>query len=117
MNNAVRLLLTWVGRVCLLAIPFVFISGLAWPQGIRPLDPVVCPAGLTIDKVEDPGEGTISRITSYEVICESSDRLTVVTGRVFAVMGGLFLLAVGAYLLRNALTPEYRSPTSVPSHG
>lgn len=115
--NAVRLLLTWIGRLCLLAIPFVFISGLAWPQGIRPLDPVVCPAGLTIDKVEDPGEGTISRITSYEVICDSSDRLTVVTGRIFAVMGGLFLLAVGAYVLRNALTPEYRSPTTVPSHG
>jgi hypothetical protein len=115
--NAVRLLLTWIGRLCLLAIPFVFISGLAWPQGIRPLDPVVCPAGLTIDKVEDPGEGTISRITSYEVICDSSDRLTVVTGRIFAVMGGLFLLAVGAYVLRNALTPEYRSPATVPSHG
>lgn len=116
MNNAARSALTWLGRICLLAIPFVFIAGLTWPQGIRPLDPIVCPAGLTIDKVEDPGEGTISRITSYEVVCESSDRLTVVTGRIFAIMGGLFLLAVGAYALRNRLTPEFRSPTSAPTH-
>lgn len=115
MNNAARLTLTWVGRLCLLAIPFVFISGLAWPQGIRPLDPVVCPSGLTIDKVEDPGEGTISRVTSYEVVCESTDRLTVVTGKIFAVMGALFVLAVGAYLLRDRLTAEYRAPTSAPT--
>ena len=112
MNNAARLGLTWVGRLCLLAIPFVFISGLAWPQGIRPLDPLVCPAGLTLDKVEDPGEGTISRITSYEVVCNSSDRVTVVTTKIFAVMGGLFLVAVGAYTLRERLTAQYRSPTS-----
>ncbi len=115
MNNAARLTLTWVGRLCLLAIPFVFISGLTWPQGIRPLDPVLCPSGLTLNKVEDPGEGTISRITSYEVVCESTDRLTVVTGKIFAVMGGLFLLAVAAYVLRERLTAEYRAPSSVPT--
>ena len=116
MNNAARLVLTWVGRLCLLAIPFVFICGLTWPQGIRALDPVVCPAGLSIDSVEDPGEGTISRITSYEVVCTSSDRLTVVTGKIFAVMGGLFALAVAAYVLRDRLTAEYKAPTTERTH-
>ncbi|MBX3284241.1 MAG: hypothetical protein KF703_02770 [Actinobacteria bacterium] len=115
MDSAARSALTWVGRLCLLAIPFVFISGLAWPQGIRALDPVLCPSGLSIDKVEDPGEGTISRITSYEVVCRSADRLTVVTGKVFAVMGGLFLLAVAAYLLRERITPAFRAPAQVPT--
>ena len=115
MNNAARSALTWVGRLCLLAIPFVFISGLTWPQGIRPLDPVLCPSGLTLDSVQDPGEGTISRITSYEVTCTSTDRLTVVTGKVFAVMGGLFLLAGAAYVTRDRLTAEYRAPAGVPT--
>lgn len=115
MNNAARLALTWLGRLCLLAIPFVFVCGLTWPQGIRPLDPVLCPSGLTLDKVEDPGEGTVSRITSYEVVCRSSDRLSVVTGKVFAVMGGFFALAVAAYVLRERLTAEYRAPTPVPT--
>lgn len=115
MNDAARSILTWVGRLCLLAIPFVFISGLTWPEGIRPLDPVLCPADLSVDKVEDPGEGTVSRITSYEVVCRSDDRLTVVTGKVFAVMGGLFLVAVAAYLLRERITPEFRAPAN-PGH-
>lgn len=115
MNNAARLTLTWVGRLCLLAIPFVFVSGLTWPQGIRPLDPILCPSGLTLDSVEDPGEGTVSRITSYEVVCRSDDRLTVVTGKVFAVMGGLFVLAVAAYVLRERLIADYRAPTPVPT--
>lgn len=116
MNNAARLILTWLGRLCLLAIPFVFVCGLLWPPGIRPLDPVLCPAGLTLDKVVDPGEGTISRITSYEVVCQSADRLTVVTGKIFATMAVLFAMAVLAYVLRNRITASYRAPSSVQTH-
>jgi hypothetical protein len=116
MNNAARLTLTWVGRLCLIAIPFVFISGLTWPQGLRPLDPVLCPDGLTVDKVLDPGEGTVSRITTYEVRCTSPDQLTVITGKVLAVMGGLFLLAVAAYLIRERITPEFRAPNQPITH-
>ena len=111
--NAARVICTWLARLCLLAVPVIIICALAHPAALSPLDPVVCPAGLTLDNRSGhpaTGEATSS---PYRVVCESSSRLVDVTGKVLAVTGVFFLLAVGFYVLRNRLTPpEFKAPST-----
>lgn len=112
--NAARVACTWLGRICLLAIPFIIICALVYPAGLAPLDQVVCPEGLTLDKRTNVTADDESSISSHRIVCVSSDRLVVVTGKLIAVTAVFFLLAVGFYLLRSRITPaELKAP---PTH-
>lgn len=75
------------------------------PSALSPLDPLVCPEGLTLDnRTGHPPSGEAAS-SPYRVVCESSSRLVDVTGKVLAVTGVFFLLAVGFYVLRDRITP------------
>jgi len=111
--NAARVICTWLARLCLLAVPVIIVCALVYPAGLAPLDSAVCPAGLTLDNRSGHPSGGEATSSPFRVVCESSVRLVDVTGKVLAVAGVFFLLAVGFYLLRNRLTPaEFKAPAS-----
>ncbi len=116
MDSAARLLLTWLGRLCLLAIPVVFVLAVARPQSLRPVDAVLCPAGQQVEASGPRLDSIRDDLGRLTTVCTSSDLLTDVTRRVYAVMGAAFLGAVAAYTLRARITPPALSAPDLPLH-
>lgn len=117
MHTPGRTFLTWLGRVSLLAIPYVVLCNLFFPTGIQPLDPVACPSGLTIETRADELSAARSVTSSYALVCTSPTRLVDATDRLVAIVAVLVLLSVAAYVLRNRLTPRAFSAPNAPVHG
>ncbi|CAN5509634.1 hypothetical protein BH10ACT1_BH10ACT1_12120 [soil metagenome] len=117
MSSPGRTLLTWLGRVFLLAIPYVLLCNLFFPTGIQFLDPVACPSGLSIETRGDELEAARSVTSSYALVCTSNTRLVDATDRLGGILALFFLLAVVAYVVRNRITPRALSAPSAPAHG
>lgn len=101
MTSPARSILTWIGRLFLLAVPVIVLCGLYRPQAVQVLDRVVCDDGLVLDaEANDPDTPFDNRS-----ICQSSTTIVDSTGRLLAVAGVSFVLAVGTYSLRSRITP------------
>lgn len=98
--------LTWVGRLFLLAIPYVFVCNLLLPAGIAPASPLICPSGTTIETRAKELDRARDLTSRYAVICSSEKRLAVRTHRLIGETAILFPLAVGAYVLRSRIRPR-----------
>ncbi len=95
----------------LLAVPVTMLCGLYYPQAIAPLEPVVCRQNTSLSRaVNNPDTPFDNR-----VMCESETLVFDATDRLFGVTACIFLLAVGAYLVRNRITPRAFSAPR-PSH-
>lgn len=111
MGTPGRTLLTWLGRVLLLAVPLILLAGLYYPRAIAPLEPLLCRQNTSFTNVvKDPDTPFDNR-----AICESDTLLVDVTDRLVVVAAGSFLLAVSLYLLRSRITPRAFSAPR-PSH-
>ncbi|QXC59206.1 hypothetical protein KSP35_12370 [Aquihabitans sp. G128] len=110
MNTPGRTALTWLGRIFLLAIPYVLVANLLFPAGIAPLSPVLCPDGLTVETNGDRVEVARDLTSPVAVICTSENRLAEGTNRLYGTVGVFFLVAVAAYAVRNRLTPKVTGP-------
>jgi len=117
MSTPGRTILTWLGRLFLVAIPYVIVANLFFPAGIAPLDPVACPSGTTIETHADRLEVARKFTSSYAMVCTSNDRLVDATHRLYGILAVLFLLAVAAYVLRNRITPPDLRAPNAPAHG
>ncbi|MCU1500435.1 MAG: hypothetical protein JWM47_4388 [Acidimicrobiales bacterium] len=107
--------LTWGGRIFLLAIPYVFVCNLLFPAGIAPASALVCPQGTTIETRSRQLDRARDLTSRYAVICTSETRLAVRTHLLIGETAILFPLAVGAYLLRNRITPRELSAPGGPA--
>ena len=105
--------LTWLGRLFLLAVPFIIICAFFNPKPIQFLDTIACDKGLSLQVQEnDPQQPFDNRVA-----CESETVLTDATGRIFGIAGASFLLASGCYALRSRITPRSLSAPRVPLAG
>lgn len=113
MNATVRTLLTWVGRIALLFVPFVLIAGLSYPSAVQFLNPIACDEGLTLDVQRNNPDTPFDN----RVVCDSEDRMVDAKDRIYLMAGGAFAIAVMAYLLRSKITPRSLSaPRAAPQH-
>lgn len=97
-----RLALTWLGRLFLLAIPFVVGCSLFYPKPVRFLDDVICRDDTAITvRGNDPDTPFDNRVS-----CESEVLLEDGTPRVFAFAGGCVLAAAVCYTFRGHLRPR-----------
>lgn len=113
MNASVRTLLTWVGRLALLFVPFVLVAGLTYPQAAQFLNPIACDEGLALDVQRNSPDTPFDN----RVVCDSEDRMVDAKDRIYLLAGGSFALAVVAYLLRSKITPRSLSaPHAAPQH-
>lgn len=112
MSSPGRSLLTWIGRLCLLAAPLVIFCGLFQPKAIEFLEPVICDDGLSLTMDgHNPDTPTDNR-----AICQSDVQLVDVTDRIVLLAGGLAVVAVCAFLLRSHITPRSLSAPQTPQH-
>ena len=97
-----RLALTWLGRLFLLAIPFVVGCSLFYPKPVRFLDDVICRDDTSITaRGGDPDSPFDNRVS-----CESEVLLEDGTPRVFAFSGVCLLAAAACYSFRGHLRPR-----------
>ena len=73
MTSLPRTLLRWIGTFLILALVFLFAANLFYPPALKPLSPVLCPSGTTVetnDRILDPARRASDR---HRIWC-SSDR-------------------------------------------
>ena len=102
MNSAPRTLLSWIGRLALLAVPLVLVLGFTYPDAIQVLNPVVCTEGLELDvQTRDPDTPFDNR-----PVCDSERRMVDADDRLYIVAACAGLIAIMAYTLRSRITPR-----------
>lgn len=113
MTSPARSILTWVGRLLLLAVPVIILCGLFRPEAIQVLDRAICDDGLTLDADGHDADTPFDN----RAICVSPFTIVDATGRLFAVAGLSFVLAVAAYSLRSRVTPPRLAGPDTQHHG
>ncbi len=107
-----QVILTWLGRLFLLAVPLVIVFAFAYPRPVQFLNPVVCDTGLTIQVEANDADWPFDNA----VRCGSDTLRVDATGRVVGLAGISFVLAVGCYALRSRITPKPLSAPVQPAH-
>lgn len=111
MRKTSAVILKWVGRLLLVAVPFVILSALFWPRGVQVLNPLVCDTGQHLDNrslVATDDGGTTS---SIELVCRVGGTTVNVTAQILLVVAVMVALAFVALTLSNRIShPRYRVP-------
>lgn len=109
--------LTWLGRLLLLAAIALFSLALWQPQTLRHLDPILCHHGQQVVGTGPTLDGLRADHGWFATICDGPTGISEATDRVLALMAATFLGAVTAYVWRSHLTPPALSAPEVPWHG
>jgi hypothetical protein len=113
-----RRLLTWLLRALLVLIPYVIICGLYVPQGIQPLNALVCNPGAHLDQQRTHRSEVRWPDDRIDLVCESDTRAANASGSVTLVVVVLAALALATFEVRRRSTPRQLSAPSGPgAHG
>ena len=112
MRSPGQIVITWIGRLFLLAVPIVLACGFFYPEPIQFLDRVACDEGLTLARDANNPDAPFDN----RPICESDSVLIDATDRILAIATASLILAIGAYTFRSHITPRSLSAPRVPQH-
>ena len=111
-HSSGQVILTWLGRLFLLAVPFVIAFSFFFPRPVQFLNPVACDPGLSLQVQDNKADWPFDN----GVRCGSDQLRVDATGRVIAIAGISFVVAVGCYMLRARITPRSLSAPVQPAH-
>ena len=111
-HSSGQVILTWLGRLFLLAVPLVIAFGFFYPRPVQFLNPVICDSGLAIQVQPNQANWPFDNA----VRCGSDTLRVDATGRIIGLAGISFVLAVGCYSLRSRITPKAYSAPVQPAH-
>ena len=111
MRKTSAVILKWIGRLLLIAVPYVILASLFAPRGVQFLNPVVCEKGQQLDNRSIVATGDGHTASSIELVCRV-DRATVnVTARILLIVAVLVAGAFVAFAYSSRLSnPRYRVP-------
>ena len=108
----------WIGRLVLVAVPYVVLCTLFLPRAVQPLNPLLCASGEHLDNHSVVVGGTTSNGAdkSLAMVCREGGTEVNVTAKVLAFIGVLIIVAFASFTLSARLArPRYLVPKE-PSH-
>jgi hypothetical protein len=116
MRRAGAWLTKWVGRLAVVAVPFVILSALFAPRLVQPLNRVMCDPKQHLDNHSYVSGGTTSEGAnkSLELVCRQGGTTVNVTAKVVAFVGALIIVAFACFSLSSRLAkPRYLVPSDL----
>lgn len=113
--RAGRALLGWIALLAALVAVAALVSGLFFPPGLRAVEKVICPAGMTVQASGDNLDASRRSSTAerYSQYCSSTNpsRMKDMTARWVMFIVGLLVSSGLSLFLRARLTPpRLRAP-------
>ncbi|MCU1355514.1 MAG: hypothetical protein JWM89_932 [Acidimicrobiales bacterium] len=95
----------WIGRLLLLAVPYILVCGFFAPRGVQFLNEPICDPGQHLDnRGAVPSDANPDTTNSIELTCKSDQLIVNATGRILTVCAVLVAASLGFFLTSNRMT-------------
>jgi hypothetical protein len=112
MTRTVATGLRWLGRLLVLAAPYVLVCAFFLPAGVQFLNPVVCPEGLELDNARFGGRFQPDN-ERLELVCTSPTASVSAAREVLLVAVGLVAAGLACFALAQRVGRDrIRGPAS-----
>lgn len=99
----------WLGRLLLVAVPYVILCALFAPRGVQVLNQVICQPKQHLDNhsfVQGGGAVDTGANRSIELVCRQGAYTVNVTAKLLAFVGVLIIVAFASFTLSSRLARE-----------
>jgi hypothetical protein len=116
MHPTAALILRWLGRILILAVPYVLVCAFFLPSGIQFLNPVMCPEPLHLDNGRYLGNDKPQN-AKLELVCTGPAGSSSAGHKVLLLSATLITLGLVAFYFAQRSTRVVYRPPSVPRLG
>jgi hypothetical protein len=116
MNKTAAAVLRWVGRILVLAVPYLLVCAFFLPSGIQFLNPVMCPEPLHLDNGAYVGPSKPDN-AKLELVCTGPEGTQSAGHKVLLLSASLITLALVAFYFAQRSSRIVYRPPSVPLGG
>lgn len=86
----------WLGRILILAVPYVLVCAFFLPAGIQFLNPVVCPEGLELDNARFGGRFQAGN-ERLELVCTNANASVSAAQDILLLVGLLLVSGLACF--------------------
>jgi hypothetical protein len=102
MAQTVATVIRWLGRILILAVPYVLVCAFFLPAGIQFLNPVVCPEGLVLDNARFGGRFQADN-QRLELVCTSANASVSAAQDILLIVAVLLAAGLACFYLAQRI--------------